>query len=46
LASPVSGVASFDDVFFDNDSFWSGSITWYWHNETDLVHLSTSSVFC
>ena len=29
LASPVSGGASFDDVFFDNDSFWSGSITWY-----------------
>ena len=46
LASPVSGGASFDDVFFDNDSFWSGSITWYWHNETDLVHLSTSFVFC
>lgn len=21
--------ASMDDVFFDNDSFWSGSITWY-----------------
>ena len=29
FASPVKGGASFDDVFFDNDSFWSGSITWY-----------------
>jgi len=28
-ASPEKGGASFDDVFFDNDSFWSGSITWY-----------------
>eukprot|EP00579_Thalassiosira_antarctica_P007949 CAMPEP_0201880114 /NCGR_PEP_ID=MMETSP0902-20130614/10811_1 /ASSEMBLY_ACC=CAM_ASM_000551 /TAXON_ID=420261 /ORGANISM="Thalassiosira antarctica, Strain CCMP982" /LENGTH=216 /DNA_ID=CAMNT_0048408083 /DNA_START=61 /DNA_END=711 /DNA_ORIENTATION=+ len=30
--SPYSlpkGGASMDDVFFDNDSFWSGSITWY-----------------
>jgi len=23
------GGASMNDVFFDNDSFWSGSITWY-----------------
>mmetsp|Transcript_2983 Transcript_2983/g.5321 ORF Transcript_2983/g.5321 Transcript_2983/m.5321 type:complete len:220 (+) Transcript_2983:42-701(+) len=29
IASPEKGEASFDDVFFDNDSFWSGSITWY-----------------
>ena len=26
---PQDGGASPDDVFFDNDSFWSGSITWY-----------------
>eukprot|EP00956_Cyclotella_meneghiniana_P018233 scaffold30235_cov67-Cyclotella_meneghiniana.AAC.1 len=24
-----AGSAGKDDVFFDNDSFWSGSITWY-----------------
>jgi len=29
FASPEKGGTSFDDVFFDNDSFWSGSITWY-----------------
>ena len=29
LALPEKSGASFDDVFFDNDSFWSGSITWY-----------------
>lgn len=23
------GAAAANDVFFDNDSFWSGSITWY-----------------
>jgi hypothetical protein len=23
------GTSSMNDVFFDNDSFWSGSITWY-----------------
>lgn len=28
-ASVENGGSSFDDVFFDNDSFWSGSITWY-----------------
>lgn len=27
--SVQDGGASMDDVFFDNDSFWSGSITWY-----------------
>eukprot|EP00571_Detonula_confervacea_P017386 CAMPEP_0172298902 /NCGR_PEP_ID=MMETSP1058-20130122/1340_1 /TAXON_ID=83371 /ORGANISM="Detonula confervacea, Strain CCMP 353" /LENGTH=219 /DNA_ID=CAMNT_0013008197 /DNA_START=34 /DNA_END=690 /DNA_ORIENTATION=+ len=26
--SPQNGGASIDEVFFDNDSFWSGSITW------------------
>jgi hypothetical protein len=25
----IKGGASENDVFFDNDSFWSGSITWY-----------------
>ncbi|KAL7433966.1 hypothetical protein ACHAXM_003896 [Skeletonema potamos] len=29
FASHEKGGTSFDDVFFDNDSFWSGSITWY-----------------
>ena len=29
FVSPDNGEAAFDDVFFDNDSFWSGSITWY-----------------
>ena len=30
LSNPLhEGDASGNDVFFDNDSFWSGSITWY-----------------
>jgi hypothetical protein len=30
LANPIhKGDAAVNDVFFDNDSFWSGSITWY-----------------
>lgn len=29
FAPAESSEATFDDVFFDNDSFWSGSITWY-----------------
>lgn len=27
--APAAPVANDSDVFFDNDSFWSGSITWY-----------------
>lgn len=39
FASPEKGGASFNDVFFDNDSFWSGSITWYWHIIETLIVL-------
>jgi len=29
ITSPCSGTETNIDVFFDNDSFWSGSLTWY-----------------
>lgn len=30
MSNPLhEGDTSGNDVFFDNDSFWSGSITWY-----------------
>lgn len=42
--SPQDDGASLD-VFFDNDKFWEGSITWYWQQQAlTMCHIICTSV--